>query len=169
MLKTVGKNLLLLALVAVIAAPLSAADKKKKEKKAAPNAAAQFTGKLLKDIELTPEQKKQIEDLGTSFGAKLGELRKKTAGVMTEEYRKAVAAARKEAVAAGKKGKELKAAIDAAASLTDAQKAELKEIQAEVKKVSGELKDAVIGVLTDEQKAKLPKKAEGKKKKKAAA
>ena len=135
-------------------APAVAADKKKTK---APTAV-----KVPKSIELTADQKTKVEALNKEFGQKLSECRKKAASIITADQKKARAEATKKAKADGKKGKELRAAANAAVAITADQKAQ----QAECKKAMGALQKQIrtqfAALLTDEQKAKIKS---GKKKK----
>jgi hypothetical protein len=134
-------------LAVAFVAPAVAADKKKKK---APTAV-----KVPKGIELTADQKTKVDDLNKEFGPKLVECRKKAAGIITADQKKARAEATKKAKADGKKGKELRAAANAAFAITAGQKAQ----QAESKKAMGalnkEIRTKFAALLTDEQKAKL--------------
>ena len=127
-------------------APAVAADKKKKTPVAI---------KVPKSIELTAEQKAKLDALNKEFGPKLAECRKKAASIITADQKKARAAATKKAKADGKKGKELRAAANAAFAITADQKTQ----QAECKKAMGALNKEVrtqfAALLTDEQKAKI--------------
>ena len=134
-------------LAVAFVAPAVAADKKKKK---APTAV-----KVPKGIELTADQKTKVDALNKEFGPKLAECRKKAASIITADQKKARAAATKKAKADGKKGKELRAAANAAFAITADQKAQ----QAECKKAMGALNKEVrtqfAALLTDEQKAKI--------------
>ena len=127
-------------------APAVAADKKKKTPVAI---------KVPKSIELTAEQKTKLDALNKEFGPKLAECRKKQASIITADQKKARAEAMKKAKADGKKGKELRAAVNAALAITADQKTK----QAETKKAMGalqkEIRTQFAALLTDEQKAKL--------------
>ena len=127
-------------------APAVAADKKKKTPVAI---------KVPKSIELTAEQKTKLDALNKEFGPKLAEGRKKQASIITADQKKARAEAMKKAKADGKKGKELRAAVNAALAITADQKTK----QAETKKAMGalqkEIRTQFAALLTDEQKAKL--------------
>jgi len=128
-------------------APAVAADKKKKK---VPNVV-----RVPKTIELTADQKTKVEALNKEFGPKLAECKKKANSIITADQKKARAAATKKAKADGKKGKELRAAGNAAFAITADQKAQ----QAECKKAMGalnkEIRTKFAALLTDEQKAKL--------------
>ena len=153
-----------LALAVLLTSPLWAAEpgaaKAKKAKKAPPEPAAL---KLPPEITLAAEQQTKLDALKTQFASKLIDAQKKVNDVYTAEQRKAMMAARKDGQAAGKKGKELKADVDAAAQLTDEQKKQLAEAQKDFQKLNTEVRDQVVALLTDEQKQHI--KGKGKKKK----
>jgi hypothetical protein len=133
-------------LTVAFVAPAVAADKKKKTPVAI---------KVPKSIELTADQKTKLDALNKEFGPKLAECRKKAASIITADQKKARAEATKKAKADGKKGKELRAAANAAVAITADQKTQ----QAECKKAMGALNKEVrtqfAALLTDEQKAKI--------------
>ena len=112
-----------------------AADKaeKKPEKKPASPAAAVFA--VPKKVTLTAEQQTKVD-----------ELRKQKAARET---------AARDAKAAGKKGKELSEALNAAVKLTDEQKAQMDTSRKEVAELTKKAKTALMELLTDEQKAQL--------------
>ena len=138
--------------------------KGKKKGRKAPTATAQ----LLKNIELTDDQKTQVAAINKEFGPKVAELRKKELSIIPADQRKAAQAAIKAAREAGKKGKDLAAAREAALNLSEEQKAQYKELQKARGELQKAVREAVAKILTDEQKTKLPgnKKGKGKKKKK---
>ena len=153
----------MLVMAVLIAATALAADeaKPKKGKGKGKSPGTQAALGMVKSLELTDEQKQKVEEIGKSFDEKLMAAR----ALMPADVVKARQEAMKKAKSEGKKGKEAKQAVEAALNLTDAQKESIKSAQAAVKEVNMALKTAVLGVLTEEQKAKLP----GKKKKKNAA
>ncbi len=152
-----ARDVLVLALVLAMAAPLMAQreGRRREGKKPRPEKKEprpfMFQG-LLKEIELTAEQKAKLEQLKKEMGPKLMEARKKMQGIFTQEQRKARAEAQKAAKAAGKKGREIRAALEAAVKLTEEQKAKL----AAAKKAAGELqkqvREKIMALLTPEQK-----------------
>ena len=141
-------------LTVAFAAPAVAADKKKKK---APTAV-----KVPKSIELTAEQKTKVEALNKEFGPKLAECRKKAASIITADQKKARAEAMKKAKADGKKGKELRTAVNAAVAITADQKAQQAECKKATSALQKQIRTQFAGLLTDEQKAKIKA---GKKKK----
>ncbi len=134
-------------LAVAFVAPAVAADKKKKK---APTAV-----KVPKGIELTADQKTKVDDLNKEFGPKLSECRKKAASIITADQKKARAEATKKAKADGKKGKELRAAANAAFAITAGQKAQQVEVGKAMKALNKEIRTKFAALLTDEQKAKL--------------
>jgi hypothetical protein len=102
-------------------------------------------------IELTEEQKTAIAEKGQAMQAKLKAVQEEHQLTPTEM--KAVAEASKAARESGKKGKELEAAAFESAGLTDTQKEGMTKINA----LRNELTQEVITLLTDDQKANLPK------------
>ena len=128
-------------------APAVAADKKKKK---APTAV-----KVPKSIELTADQKTELDALNKEFGPKLAECRKKAASIITADQKKARAEATKKAKADGKKGKELRAAGNAAFAITADQKAQQAECKKATSALNKEIRTQFAALLTDEQKAKL--------------
>lgn len=143
------------SLALVVTVSINAGEKGEKKGKAKPEA-KKFspTARLVKGLELSAEQKAALATIDEEFNAKAKELKKQSNPVSKEQIAKAKAAA-KAAKDAGKKGKELKAAFDAALGLTDEQKA----ARAAATKARGEwfsgLRAAVSKVLTEEQRAKL--------------
>jgi len=128
-------------------APVMAADKKKKK---APTAV-----KVPMGIELTADQKTKLDALNKEFGPKLAECRKKAAGIITADQKKARAEAVKKAKADGKKGKEVQAAANTALAITADQKTQQAECKKAMQALNKEIKTQFAALLTDEQKAKL--------------
>ena len=110
--------------------------------------------KVPKGIELTADQKTKLDTLNKEFGPKVAECRKKAASIITADQKKARAEATKKAKADGQKGKELRAAADAALALTADQKAQQTETKKAVMALNKEIKTQFAAILTDEQKAK---------------
>ncbi len=165
-----------LALLLMIASSATAAGKKKKKNKA--NRAPQAISRLAKSLakaDLTDEQQQKIEGVNAEYTPKLREAQKNVAAVLGPELRKkrnqAMAAARK----AGKKGKEVLAAADAAIALSTEQKESLASAQAANREVQQAYRKAVVAVLEPAQrkaaglhgKGKGKRKGKGKKKKAA--
>lgn len=154
------RNLICATLIATMACGLATADEEKtkpkgKRTRKAPSATQRFVAKL----ELTEAQKKQVAEIDKKFGAKVQELTKKRQAILTDEQRatqrELMAKARKD----GKQGQQMRKDMAAALKLTDAQKAQQKELAAVQQKLQKEIIAALGKVLTDEQKSKLPKRA----------
>ena len=168
-LKMVGAALL----AAVMVVPVSAADddakKKRAGKRGQQNAATQLL-KQLKEVGLTDEQVEKTKELGKTAAASMKQIRDDVG--ITAELTKKRAEVQKAMKDSGKKGKELVAAINKEAGLSDEQAAAL----IRVNQVRQKFHKDVIALLTDEQKTKLPErlqraakageKGKGKKKKK---
>jgi len=149
--KRVGTNLLSLALALVIAAPLFAADKEKKKGPRKKPDPATWILKRFEKAELTDDQVAKIKQLVAKVAEETAECRKKAAP--TPEQQKARKEAMEKAKAEGKEGRELYAAARDAVKLSPDQEAAMKE----VRKAHGAMWKEIMGMLTDEQKAKLGK------------
>lgn len=146
-----------LALVTTIFMPLVWAQEdaaKGKKGKGKGKAAQSATSQLLKQLEpatLTAEQIAKIEELGKKATEEIKKIETE-AGLTPEILKK-----RREVVASmkdsDKKGKERVKAIDEASGLTEAQAAAFAKANA----VRTKLKKEAVKLLSDEQKAKLPK------------
>lgn len=147
--RSVSKVLLMLALVALIAAPVMAKEGKRKRPAKGRHAGvmAQLSKKL-QALDLTEDQVAKLKELKEKFGPEMAELQAKAKP--TAEQREAMKEAKQKADAAGKKGKELRQALQAAMKLTPEQTAARKEMQEIMKKVRQEIGE----LLTPEQKEK---------------
>ena len=152
--KTIIHSLSLLLLAFAVITPTFADDKadkaKAKKKKSAP-AAIKVPG----GVTLNEDQRAKLAALNKEFGPKLAACRKEAAGIITADQRKARAAALKEAKAAGKKGKELREAAEAAFKVSEEQKTKLAECKKAMGALQKEVRAGLAAILTDEQKAKL--------------
>lgn len=164
------KNLyLLLGLgLAILVMPLLAEDAKPKKKKGAgkkqtvrPVAAME---KQLAALDLSDDQKKKTDEILAKYNEKFAAVQGKNP--LSKEQRQARKEAMDKAKAEGKKGPELKAAVDAAVILTAEQEEAQQKAQAATKELQASLKKDVSEVLTAEQAAKLSSKGKGKGKKK---
>ena len=157
---------LTLVVALLITCPMLAAvekcESKCKGKKAPACPAAQRVDKMVAGLKLTDAQKASLTTVKKEYGPKLMAAMKKM-DVKTPEQKKAAAEAAKEAKAAGKKGKELHQAIEAAVKLTDAQKTQLACAKKEMGTLEKDLCKKVMAVLTPEQKEQLKKAHQAKK------
>ena len=145
--KKIIHTLSILLFAFAFTAPTFAAEKKNKK---TPSAI-----KVPKGIELTDEQKSKVDALNKEFGPKLVACRKEAASVISVDQKKARSEAMKAAKAAGKKGKEIKAAAEVAFKVTEDQKQKLTECKKAMGALQKEIRSQLAGILTDEQKAKL--------------
>lgn len=163
--KVIARTVFGLSLALYLASASFGADEqgaaKGAKKKKAPQTPAVF--KLPDAVALTAEQQTKLDELKTQYTDKLREAAKKVNDVYTAEQQAAVQAARKAAVAEGKKGKQLKAAVDAAVQLSAEQQEKLTGAQKELGALQKEVRQKIIGLLTDEQKEHVKVKAKGKK------
>ncbi len=105
----------------------------------------------LPGIEFSKEQQAQVKEIRTGFEAKLAENQKKWNSVITVEQVQARREAFQMARDAGKEGRELRDAVDAAIKLTDEQRKQQAAIQQERNELLGQIRTKLIGLLTDEQ------------------
>ena len=164
-----GSKLLLgVTVLALAASPLLAEEAKQNKKNKGPQLPGPVRAELnlLKDMELTELQKQQVKDLETKYVSRFIELQDKMNNVQTAEQRAARVEAQKKAKTEGKKGPDVKAAIEAAAPMTDAQRSTQKELNKEMKMAHQEMHESLLALLTDAQKEHLPKPPEKKKKNK---
>ena len=147
--KTIIHTLSLLLLIFAVITPTFSADKAKKKKPAA------VAIKAPKGVELTTDQKAKLDALNKEFGPKLAACRKEASGIITKDQKKARATALKEAKAAGKKGKELREAAEAAFKVSEDQKTKLAECKKAMGALQKEVRAGLAGILTAEQKAQL--------------
>lgn len=144
-----------MAICGVLAGSSLAADAVK-EKKSKQVAGAQFFA-LPTEITLTSEQQTKVDELKKEYADKLKTLAAARDEILSKDQRKARGDAQKAAKEAGKKGKDAAAAVDEATKWTDGQKEKYTKADAEFQALGAEIKTKVQSLLTDEQKAKLPK------------
>jgi hypothetical protein len=134
-----------------------AAKKPAKDKLAAGLAQAAKYFQPPQGVKLNEDQIAQLRSLKQKYASQLKD------ALATAKLKKEQATARKEAMVKGKadglKGKQLQQAADAAAKLTDKQQ-QAKQTLASIRK---EVRTSIRGMLTEEQKAKLPGKKQAKK------
>lgn len=157
-----GKTMLTLALAFVVSTGAMADDEKKPERKKGAPAAANAV-QVPKDVELSAEQKEKLAAVNKEFAGKLADAVKERDSILTEDQKKAQQAATKEAREKMLKGKDAKAALDAALKLTDEQKAKYDKSAAAILTLRTEAVKKFAESLSAEQKAKFPALAEKKK------
>jgi Spy/CpxP family protein refolding chaperone len=151
------KTWIVFSLAVLVAAPLMAdeqAPPKKPIQAKVVQAPSVIGAKLAEQLEkanLTNEQKEKLEDIKTKFADKLAQARKAVNATLPADVRKARNAAMAKAREEGKKGDELKAAVAAAVELTEEQKKSIATAEENLKKVQTELRNAILALLTPEQ------------------
>jgi Spy/CpxP family protein refolding chaperone len=169
MLRAFGKLVLVLLAIAIFSAAAmdSGAQEKKKGKGKKGAKGPDPIGKMVAKLDLSSEQQAKIDELRKEYRPKLAEIQKRRNEVMTPERRKTEKEARQAAKDAGKKGKQVKADIDAALGLSPAESEKVAAVDKERQALIAKINAEVRALLTDEQKAKLPEPAKKKKRKKA--
>ena len=150
---------LLLAICTAIIAPTLAQDKQKRKKgkgNRKGQAASKSVMSLVKDVNLTADQKPKVAAIAKEWGPKLQAATKKRNGILTAEQKKAQSAARKQAVKDGKNGREAQKAAMDALKLTKEQKEKFTAAQKEYRELRASVVKKIGELLTDEQKAKVP-------------
>ncbi|HUG92972.1 MAG TPA: hypothetical protein VML55_19180 [Planctomycetaceae bacterium] len=109
------------------------------------------------EIKLADDQNDQIAALKKEYAPRILALVKKQNSVLTAEERRARRQAQQDAREAGQKGKQLQEAVAAAVKLTDEQKQQQSELATARKELQAEIQKKVESLLTDAQKAQLPK------------
>jgi len=116
---------------------------------------------LVSRLNLSEEQKAKIEQLRKEYEPKLAELRAKLDSILTEDQKKAREEAIRKAKEAGKTGRELAEAIRNAFQLTEEQQNKMKEVRSQMAQLFQEIREKLMGILTDEQKAQIRRFGEG--------
>ncbi len=111
---------------------------------------------FFKNVDLTKEQQAKLADIGKQNGPKFKAAWEKMESIPTAEQKKARDQAFKAAMAAGKKGKEVWDAAEAAMKLTDEQKTKLAEARKQWGDLWKESGEKFRAILTPEQQKKLP-------------
>lgn len=139
-------------LAAWLTVPASAQDEaagKKKGKRGQQNVAAQMI-KQLEKVSLTDEQIAKVKEMGKAAAVEMKAITEESG--LTPELVKKRGEAMKEVRQSGKKGKEMTAAVNEAAGLTEAQAAAF----AKLGQARQKFQKSVVAMLTDEQKENLP-------------
>ena len=108
-------------------------------------------------ITISDAQKTSLKALHEELGAKLADLTEKHSLILTDDRRAAREAAYKEARESGKDRQATADAIDAALKMSDAEKAQLAEIEQNLRELNQQIRDRMAALLTAEQKAELEK------------
>lgn len=158
--KSFANVLFALLLVALVVGPVCGQETEKKKKKQGQNTPPAVT-QALKKVEalgLTDEQNAKLKSIASEFSPKFAAANKKLNNALTAEQKKLKQDAQAKAKADGLKGKQAAAAVASAVNLTEDQKKVDQEVKDKLKKLNTDLNTAVLGVLTPEQKEKLPAK-----------
>jgi hypothetical protein len=156
----VSKIFVVACLMATVVAWNTATGQDGRKRKADPTARIK---KQLQEAELPADALEKANKVVSEHAAKLKEAQGKVDAVLTSEQKAAQRQAAKDAKAAGKKGKERRAAIDAALKLSDEQKTKLAAARKELAAAQQELNTALRSALTAEQLAKAGIKTKRKK------
>jgi Spy/CpxP family protein refolding chaperone len=158
MTKTFGKPVLVLLAIAIFSAAAIDSDAQEKTKDKGNKGAKRqdAVSKMIAGLDLTAEQQAKVKEIRKEYRPKLSEIQKRRNEIMTPQRRKTEKEARQAAKDLGKKGKQLKAEIDAALGLSPAESEKLAAIDKERQAVLAKINADVRAILTDEQKAKLP-------------
>ncbi len=143
---------LALAVSLAIVGNLSAEEKKKDKR---PDRPMMGMMRMFEGFDFSEEQKAKFKELWKEHTPKLKAVGEKMKVILTEEQKKARAEARKVAIEAGKKGKEIRDAIQDAVKLTDEQKAKFAELRKEMQALRKEMRKKSMEILTPEQKEAL--------------
>jgi hypothetical protein len=139
------------------AAPAFAQQTAKQQQRAAKRAADNPIFQVPKEITLSEEQQTKLKALKDEYSPKLAALTAKQSEILTKEQQAARAEVTKANREAKKTGKEAQEAVNAALKLTDEQKAKWTAAQKEVQELRKTIEQKKRELLTEEQKAKLPK------------
>jgi len=159
--------LVLLAIGIFAAAAVQGADEAAKEQKKGKkrDRDRDVVAKMVENIDLTADQQVKVEEVKREFQPKLADLAKRRRAIMTEDRRAKEKELRKAAKESGKKGKEVRAELEAALGLSPAEREQMATIEREERQLRGEIISRIRAFLNDEQKAKLPEQRREKKKK----
>lgn len=133
-----------------------------KKKARAAGSANSFIMRAFKSVEMTDEQKKKAEAILAKHDGEMKDARKAVSAVLSKEENKAKNDARKKAAKAGLKGKEMTDAVEKAMGLSEEKMAKYVEALKKPAAVTKKVKDEIMALLTDEQKAKMPTPKKGK-------
>jgi len=155
-----------LAIALFATSSLVAQDVDKKAKKALERATKSATTQMMKQFEkasLTDDQKSKATAIVEKHVKSLMEARKAQDALLSDEQKEKRKAAVAKAKAAGKKGQAMTKAGFEAMGLSDETLKKYNAAKKKVNEVNGKMKAAIMALLSDEQKAAMPKaRAKGK-------
>lgn len=113
----------------------------------------------LPGVELTEEQKVQIEKVQDKYRSQLQKNQARFRGVYTPEQRQARREAFEKARKEGKQGRELRTIAEAAVQLTDEQKKEIQDAEKDRNQLLSDMRGEVLKLLTQEQRQQVQRRA----------
>ena len=163
------RTLLTLACIVAMSSCLSAQDEAKGKKKKN-NRQKQATNQMMRGfnkLDLTDEQKKEMQAVIKENYSKIVEAQKKVDGVLSPEQRKARKDAWAKAKKEGVKGRKATEMVNKELGLTEEKMKEYNDAQKAMNGVRAEIRKLLMAKLTDEQRASMQKGKKGKGKGKA--
>lgn len=109
----------------------------------------------IRGVEFSKEQQTQVDALQKKYAPQLRDALRKIIGIHTAEQRRARREAIQAARKAGKKGRELQQAVDAAINLTEQQKKQMAEAQKKRNELAAAIQKEIRALLTAEQRQQL--------------
>lgn len=167
----IRKVLFGLAIALFATSSLVAQDVDKKAKKALERATKNATNQMMRQFEkanLTDDQKSKASAIVEKHVKKLNEARKEQEALLSDEQKAKRKEASEKAKADGKKGQAMFKAGFEAMGLSGDTLTKFNECKKKITGVNGQIKKEITALLTDEQKAAMPKKGKGKGKGKGA-
>jgi hypothetical protein len=158
-----------LVLTCLVAANCVAQDESPKAKKAAERAVANLTKQTMKQFaaaKLTDEQKEKAAAIVKKHVGAVTEARKAQDSILTDDQKKSRTEAIAKAKKDGVKGNKVYAMGVKAMGLSEEEQKKYDKAKKKFQEVQGKMKSALMEILTDEQKAAMPKRGKGNKKKK---
>lgn len=156
--KSMLRHLFVVCVALTLVCGINAADKKKKKPAKGKRNPGAAIFSFPKKIELNAEQKEKLAALKKEYQEKFAAALKASTEGLTAEQKEAMAKARKEAVAAGKKGKELAKAVRGAVEISKEQRKAMGESRKALATLRKEIEGKKLAILTDEQKELIKKK-----------
>jgi acetyl esterase/lipase len=141
-----------IALSLVIACPVLSQDRRRPQQPPQTPFQQIFT---LRGVEFTETQQGEVEDLRKKYMPKLLEIQRKHGSILTNDQRRAQREALQAAREAGKQGRALVEAVEAAVKLTDEQKEAQAELRKERDDLFAEIQKELQSLLTDDQRRQL--------------
>jgi Spy/CpxP family protein refolding chaperone len=153
----VVSTVLALAVSLAVVGSLFAQEKGKKGPREGkrPGGAIERIDGMVKNLNLTDDQKAKLEEIKKEYGPKLKEAGQKMETILTPEQKKARQEAAKAAKQAGKSREEVQKEAQAAMNVTDEQKAKMADARKAIGALQKEVHEKVMSILTPEQKAQL--------------